>query len=96
MTNRAKVDTNHAAIVAALRRVGAQVQSLAAVGNGVPDLLVAFRGAWFVMEVKDGDKPPSRRRLTPAEAEWHMQFNQSAPVWTVSSIDEALEAIEAL
>ncbi len=91
-----RIDANHSEIVAALRRVGAQVQSLASVGGGVPDLLVAFRGGWYVLEVKDGSKPPSKRRLTPAEAEWHMQFNDAAPVWIVNTVDEALEAIGAI
>jgi len=44
MRRTAKVDANHREIVDALRRIGAGVQSLAGVGNGVPDLLVYFRG----------------------------------------------------
>jgi len=94
--HRAKVDANQREIVSALRAIGAQVQSLAAVGDGCPDLLVAFRGAWHVMEVKDGDKPPSRRTLTPAEADWHELFGAAAPVHTVTSIDDALRAIGAI
>ena len=95
MATYGKKDANHDEIVEALERVGAQVQSLASVGHGVPDLLVAFRGDWYVAEIKDGSKPPSKRRLTPAEAEWHMQFNDAAPVWIWNSADEALEAIGA-
>ena len=92
---RARVDGNHTDIVSALREVGAQVQSLAAVGDGCPDLLVAFRGAWHVLEVKDGSKPPSHRKLTPAEEMWLMRFDEIAPVFVVNSIDEALEVIGA-
>ena len=36
----ARVDDNHVAVVEALRKAGAMVQSLAAVGDGVPDLLI--------------------------------------------------------
>ena len=42
MRQAAKVDDNQAAIVEALRSLGASVESLAAVGKGVPDLLVGF------------------------------------------------------
>ena len=96
MRHAAKVDANHAEVVAALRAVGAQVQSLAMVGAGCPDLLVAFRGAWYVLEVKDGAKPLSHRKLTPAELEWAHTFGDAAPVFVVNSVDEALGAIEAV
>lgn len=93
---RAKIDGNHTDIVTALRSVGAGVQSLAGVGDGCPDLLVAFRGAWHVLEVKDGSKPPSKRTLTPAEEMWLMRFDELAPVFVVKSVDEALEVIGAI
>lgn len=96
MRHAAKVDANHADVVAALRRVGAQVQSLATVGAGCPDLLVAFRETWYVLEVKDGTKPLSHRKLTPAELEWVRVFGDTAPVFVVNSVDDALRAIGAV
>lgn len=96
MRHAAKVDANHAEVVAALRAVGAQVQSLAGVGAGCPDLLVAHRGLWYVMEVKDGTKPLSHRKLTPAELEWVQSFGDVAPVFVVNSVDDALRAIDAV
>jgi hypothetical protein len=56
MRRAARVDANHLDIAHALRQAGVHVTSLAAVGNGVPDLLLSFRGRWFVAEVKDGEK----------------------------------------
>ena len=87
-----RVDDNHAAIVKALRAVGCAVQSLAAVGSGCPDLVVGRHGMTFLLEVKDGAKPPSARKLTPDEAEWHRAWC-GVPVVTVSSIQEALIAV---
>ena len=92
----AKTDGNHTDVVTALRSVGAGVQSLAMVGDGCPDLLVAFRGVWYLLEVKDGSKPPSKRTLTPAEQMWLLRFDELAPVFVVNSVDEALEAIGAV
>ncbi len=71
----ARVDANHSSIVRVLREAGCSVLSLAAIGKGCPDLLVSRKGVdSTLMELKDGDKPPSRRRLTPDqvrfEAEW--------------------------
>ena len=96
MRQAAKVDSNQKDIVKALRQVGAKVQPIHMVGKGVPDLLVAYRDRWFVMEVKDGSKPLSKQALTDDEAEWHDEFNQQAPVIVCNSIDSALLAIGAI
>lgn len=78
-----------------LRAVGAEVQSLADVGRGCVDLAVAFRGRWYMAEVKDGSLPPSKRALTEAEIEWHKKFGFKAPVHIWNSLEEALKAIGA-
>ena len=96
MTYSHSTDGNHTEIVNALKAVGAQVQSLASVGKGCPDLLVAYRGFWYVLEVKDGSKPPSHRKLTQPEAQWHERFQDYASVFVVTNVPEALEAIEAV
>jgi hypothetical protein len=70
MRRKSKIDTNQPAIVAALRAHGASVKSLAAVGDGCPDLLVGYRGINLLMEVKDGDLPPSARKLTDKQTQF--------------------------
>ena len=77
----------------ALRQAGAEVTSLHQVGGGVPDLLVSFRNKWYVVEVKDGSKPPSARMLTDDQRKWMVK--QHALVWVVNSPAEALDAIGA-
>ena len=74
MRRAAKTDANQGEIVDALRAVGASVQPLHAVGGGVTDLLVGFRGANYLIEVKDGRKPPSARKLTPDQERWHRDW----------------------
>ena len=85
-----RVDANHAAIVKALRAIGCSVQPLDN-GKGVPDLLVGYRGRNDLFEVKDGDKPPSARRLTADEQRWHAQWR--GQVCIVCSVDEAIKAV---
>jgi hypothetical protein len=89
----AKVDGNQAEIVKVLREAGATVQPLHTVGSGCPDLLVGFRGRNYLLEVKDGRKPPSARKLTPDQKPWHEAWRGQARV--VTNLFEALEAIGA-
>jgi len=93
MRRRARVDANQSAIVETLRAAGAKVEFLSPLGNGVPDLLVAFRGRWYVVEVKDGSLAPSRKKLTPFERAWHDQFSLQAPILTIHSSGEAYAVI---
>jgi len=91
MRSKPRTDANQAAIVNALRRAGATVQILAGVGQGCPDLLVGVHGDNRLLEVKDGAKSPSRRRLTPDEARWQAEWR--GEVVTVASVDEALTVV---
>ena len=87
-----KVDANHAAVVQALRKAGATVQSLAGVGKGVPDLLVGIRGRTALFEVKDGAKVPSARKLTTDQLAWHAAW-QGGTLAVVDGPEAALRAI---
>lgn len=48
------VDANQPEIVKAARSVGAFVIILSTLGHGVPDILVVFRGQYWLMELKVG------------------------------------------
>ncbi len=90
----ARVDANQPEIIKDLRAIGATVQPLHQVGKGCPDLLVGFRGLNHLLEVKDGDKPPSKRRLTPAEQRWHDEWRGQKAI--VKNVDEAYKVIGAI
>lgn len=89
MRRAAKVDANQEQVVSALRAAGATVQSLAAVGKGCPDVLAAFRGAMYLLEIKDGKGKPNE-----LQKRWHISWN--APVHVVYGPDDALRAIGAI
>lgn len=89
----ARVDANHREVVRALESTGCYVQSLAAVGCGVPDILVGRAGVMVLMEIKDGRKAPSDRRLTADQVRWHAEW-RGPPVCVVLSVDDALRAID--
>lgn len=91
MRRAARTDNNHEAVVRALRKIGATAISLAAVGKGCPDLVVGFRGMNTLIEVKDGTKPPSERRLTADQVAFHESW--AGQVVVVTSAEEAVRVV---
>ena len=89
---RGRIDDNQQTIVNILRTTGATVVLLSGVGKGVPDLLVGFRGVTLLMEIKDGKKPPSDRKLTTDQQKWHAEWRGGA-LAIVDSADSALRMI---
>jgi len=90
----ARVDRNQKEITQALRSIGASVQPLHTVGQGVPDLLVAIAGFNVLIEVKDGEKPPSQQKLTPDQIDWHSKWK--APVYIVNSVAQVIDLVQKL
>lgn len=95
MRRAAKVDANQDQVVIALKAAGATVQSLAAVGKGVPDLLVGWQGKTVLFEVKDGRRPLSEQRLTEQQLTWHGTW-RGGPLCVVDGPEAALRALKAL
>lgn len=89
---RAKADENQKGIVEDLRKVGAGVISLVKVGDGVPDLLVYFRGEFFLLEVKNPATDYGRRGANANQRVWIRRWN-GAPVYVVYNSVEAYAAI---
>jgi len=94
MRRRAAVDANQSEIVAALRAVGGSVVDLSSVGAGCPDVLCGYRGVNYAVEIKDGDKFKSQRKLTPAQVQFHAAWR--GQICVVETVDEALRAIGAV
>ena len=82
-----KVDGNHQEIVQALQKIGAFVTYL----KEPVDLLVSYKGAWIVMEVKP-EKASSNARLTWTLNEFEWMVVQNARVYLVRTADEACQA----
>lgn len=86
-----KTDDNQEAIVNALRAFGASVEII----KQPLDLLVGWHGQTWVMEVKDGTKPPSERKLTPIQEKFFRTW-KGGPRVVVECPEDALRAIGAL
>ena len=84
----ARIDSNHKEIVAALRKAGATVVSLAAMKHGCPDLLVGYAGETVLMEIKRDAKA----KFTSDQLEFLGRWKGGA----ISRVDSVEAAIRAL
>jgi threonine dehydrogenase-like Zn-dependent dehydrogenase len=93
MRRAARVDSNQPEIVEALRRFGAAVLVTSQL-KGAMDLLVGYNGNTYIVEVKDGDKPPSQIKLTKGELKCKAMFEAVGVTYhVIKSVDEAIELI---
>lgn len=91
MRRASRTDANQAEIVKALREFGCTVLDLSSVGGGCPDILVGYQGRNLLLEVKDGNKPPSASRLNAKQRRWHDAWQGQAGV--VRCVGAALDAL---
>ena len=91
-----RTDDNHTEILAALRCTGAYVVDCSHVGRGFPDALVYFRGACINVEIKDGEKPEPRRKITPSQTVFHGEaLARGVKIHVVKNETEALALVGA-
>jgi hypothetical protein len=83
-TNISRVDANQGQIVSALRQAGCQVVSLAAVGHGIPDIMVCNHGEIYLLEVKG-----AKGKLTRDQVLFHSAW----PVAIVRTVTQALREV---
>lgn len=99
LTRPRRVDSNQAEIVAEFRRQGCTVLHLHTIGKGCPDILVGLVSSRYgklniLVEIKDGAKPPSQRKLTEDEARFHQ--NWLGVVTIITSLDEVRSLVNTL
>lgn len=86
-----RTDSNSSQILEALAACGWYWLDTSRAGFGAPDGFAVRAGRLVPIEIKDGDKPPSARQLTPREIEVHAAFAAAGvPIRIVSNVDEAL------
>lgn len=94
---RHRKDDNQPAIEQALRKAGAVVIDCTVAPSLGFDMLVAIRGRLFVVEVKDGSKDPSRRKLTDGELKRQAEIELKGIRYNVvESEEDALRLIGAV
>ncbi len=84
-------DTNHYEITRAFEACGFTVIDTSQVA-GFVDIVVGRRGLNFLIEIKDGSKPPSSRKLTPMEEDFHRDWRGQAHI--INSVREVIRFSE--
>ena len=93
MRKRGRKDANQDDIKDALVKAGAFFKSIASMGDGYPDAIVAYHGRLFLMEFKSGNEG-----LTPKEAAWIGECERigGVSVYLVRSAEDALRTVGAI
>ena len=87
-----RTDRNHAEIINALRKIpNLSVFSTHEVGKGFPDIVIGYKGVNYLIEIKDGNKPPSARKLTDAELQFHSNWRGQIKI--VNNLNEVLNLL---
>lgn len=90
----AKVDQNQSDLVTTMRNMGVSVEITSAAHNGFPDLVVGFGGITVLVEVKDGSKPPSARKLTKDQVKFHNTFKGAITV--IETTEQAIALVHQI
>jgi len=90
MIRAARVDANQPEIVKAFRKLGWSVLIISQLKNCF-DILVSKNGRTVAVEIKDGSKPPSQRKLTQGEQkfkdEWQGDYRVIESVCDVEALN---------
>lgn len=87
-----KVDANQKELVKQIRKIpGVSVFITSMVGDGFVDVIAGHRGKSYLLEIKDPSQPPSKRKLTPDEQEFHRTWQGHAAV--VETLDDVLREL---
>lgn len=88
-----RADGNQKALVEQMRSIpGLSVVHTHTVGKGLPDLILGYKGRNYLVEVKDPSQPPSKRKLTPDEVEFHESWTGSIHI--VEKIEDVIKIIQ--
>lgn len=94
MRRASRTDENQTAIVRTLRAAGVIVEVTSGLGDGFVDLVCWHpRVGVKLIEIKDGSRKPSERRLTKAEEEFALRWRNTDAWRLVESEREALAAM---
>jgi len=83
-------DANQAIIVEAFRKLGYVVHHTHQSGSGFPDIIICSpSGHMELVEIKDGNKPPSQQKLTSDQVRFHNNWPRKIPV--INSLEAVLK-----
>lgn len=92
MRRAARIDENQQSIVKALRMIpGVSIRITSMVGDGFVDLICGYKKNNFLIELKDGKKIPSKRKLTEEEEKFHKEWK--GQIGVAENLEDCLKII---
>ena len=90
-----RTDANHKEIIDGLRKFTAlSVFSTHMIGKGFPDIVIGYKGINYLVEIKDGAKIKSRKKLTDDEIKFHGSwFGQ---IMIAENVDDVLRLLKII
>jgi hypothetical protein len=92
MRKYGRIDRNQVSVIRELRKAGCTVTVSSYLGDGFPDAVVGLGGVNYLIEIKDPDQPPSKRKLTADEKDFHASWN--GQVCVIETADDFLRKIQ--
>ncbi len=86
-----RIDQNQTEIIETLRLLGCSVANTSRMGMGFPDIVIGLNGKNYLIEIKNGSKPPSAQALTSPEKRFHQFWRGQITV--IKSTKEAIEFV---
>lgn len=93
MMRAAKVDGNSAEIIAAFRKFGCSVLPMHQLKNAC-DCAIGLNKKTVLVEIKDGRRPASQRKLTIGESKFHDSWKGAIHI--VEDLSDVIALVKAL
>ena len=93
MRRATRKDANHAEVIRAFERLGCSVIDVSGTPCGF-DIVVGYAGQSRLVEIKDGTKPPSARKLTTNEAKIHGRWTGGMSI--VTDLEDVMRVANTL
>lgn len=89
-----RTDANHAIICSAFRALHCTVLDLSSMGEGCPDILVGTGGLCALVEIKNPERPPSKRKLNNIQQEF--RDNWKGGMRIVETVDDVAATVRLM
>ena len=86
---KSRVDKNQKEIAQAFKSLGYSVAYIHTLKSGIGDIIVGKHEMNFIIEIKDGKAPPSKKKLTDKEKEFKGSWKGQHTI--IESIEEVIK-----
>jgi Holliday junction resolvase len=90
----ARTDSNQTEVVKQFRKFGCSVAITSSLGHGFPDIIVGKNFKNILVEIKDGNKTESARKLTSDEVDFAADWK--GLICIVENLSDVIAVVKAL